>query len=164
MKKLLLSLIAVPMMLLGFTSCSDDDENLPEVTMNVQISGGVQNPDDNKIYVTEGTPLVFESIEAIPTNHKKTTLGLTTYFLQGVPVAQTITVPFGATIETEGLQPGEYTLQIKTEVYQVDKAAAFMLLTYTMVVEADDTPDSGDEEATPGTSTATPDTQDIAEQ
>ncbi len=158
MKKFLLSLIALPMLAMGVTSCSDDNDSLPEVKMEVKISGGVQSETDNKIYVTEGTPL----LKAGPTNGKKTTLGLTTYFLEGVPVAQTITAPFGAEIDTEGMTPGEYTLQIKTEVYQVDKSAAFILLTYTMVVEPDSPSDDPDQ--TPGESIANPDLQEIAEQ
>ncbi len=162
MKKFLLSLIALPMLAMGVTSCSDDNDSLPEVKMEVKISGGVQSETDNKIYVTEGTPLVFESLKAVPTNGKKTTLGLTTYFLEGVPVAQTITAPFGVEIDTEGMTPGEYTLQIKTEVYQVDKSAAFILLTYTMVVEPDSPSDDPDQ--TPGESIANPDLQEIAEQ
>ncbi len=126
MKKFLLSLIALPMLAMGVTSCSDDNDSLPEVKMEVKISGGVQSETDNKIY------------------------------------AQTITAPFGAEIDTEGMTPGEYTLQIKTEVYQVDKSAAFILLTYTMVVEPDSPSDDPDQ--TPGESIANPDLQEIAEQ
>ena len=41
MKKFLLSLIALPMLAMGVTSCSDDNDSLPEVKMEVKISGGV---------------------------------------------------------------------------------------------------------------------------
>ncbi len=149
MKKLLLSLLALPLVAFGFTSCSDDDD-LPEANIEVKISGGVQNPDDNKIYVTEGDVIDFESITAVPTNGKKTTLGFTTYYIQGIPFAQTFTVPFGAKLDTEGMNPGEYIVQIKSELYQVDKAAAFVLISYQLVVEpaqgGDDT-GSGDASA-----------------
>ncbi len=64
MKKFLLSLIALPMLAMGVTSCSDDNDSLPEVKMEVKISGGVQSETDNKIYVTEGTPLVFRESES----------------------------------------------------------------------------------------------------
>ncbi|MDE5959727.1 MAG: hypothetical protein K2G94_07090 [Muribaculaceae bacterium] len=153
MKKLLLSLIALPMMAFGFTSCSDEDD-LPEAKIEVRISGGVQNPDDNRIYVTEGEQLVFESLTAIPTNGKKTTLGFTTYYIQGIPFAQTYTVPFGATLDTEGMNPGEYVVQIKSELYQIDKSAAFVLISYELVIEpadgdGSDVPPSGSYVATP---------------
>lgn len=161
MKKSLIALMLLPLAGL-FTACHDDGDDLPEVEFEVAISGGVQNPDDNKIYVTQGTPLVVESITPISRNGKKTTLGLTTYYINGIPQAQTVTVPFGAEFETESLEPGEYAFQIKTSVYQIDKSAAFALLSYDLIVEApqdDDTPDD-----VPGRSIIQPDDQQIAEQ
>ena len=80
MKKLLYTLMVLPL-LATLSACSDSDNDLPEVDMQVTISGGVQNQDDNKIYVEQGTPLVVESITAVPRNGKKTTIGLTTYYL-----------------------------------------------------------------------------------
>ena len=72
---LLLILVAVTLVVSG--------SNIHRPLMAVR-----QSETDNKIYVTEGTPLVFESLKAVPTNGKKTTLGLTTYFLEGVPVSR----------------------------------------------------------------------------
>lgn len=159
MKKLLLSLMLLP--LLGaFTACDNDSNDLPEVDIEVAISGAVQNPDDNKIYVQQGTPLVIDGITAVSRNGKKTTLGLTTYYLNGVPQFQTVTVPFGAEFSTADLEPGEYAFQIKTSVYQIDKSAAVCLLTYALVVEP------ADDESTdvPGQSIVKPDEQQLAEQ
>lgn len=159
MKKLILSLLLLPM-LASFSSCSDDSKDLPEVDFEVTISGGVQNADDNKIYVTQGTPLVVESITAVPRNGKRTTLGLTTYYFDGIPQFQTVTVPFGAEFATSDLEPGEYAFQIRTSVYQIDKTAAFALLSYDLVVEpADDEPGE-----VPGRSIVKPDEQQVAEQ
>lgn len=159
MKKFLLSMMLLP--LLGvFTACDNDGDDLPEVDIEVAMSGATQNPDDNKIYVQQGTPLVIDGITAVSRNGKKTTLGLTTYYLNGVPQFQTVTVPFGAEFNTSDLEPGEYTFQIKTSVYQIDKSAAVCLLTYTLVVEAaDDEPSD-----TPGSSIVKPDEQQLAEQ
>lgn len=140
-KKALLAFLLVPMMGL-VNSCSSDEKDLPEVDFEVTISGGVQSPDDNKIYVEQGTPLEIESITPVSLNGKRTTLGLTTYYLNGIPQAQTVTVPFGATFETSSLEPGEYAFQIKTSVYQIDKSAAFALLSYDLVVTPA-TPDDG---------------------
>ncbi len=159
MKKFFLSLMLLPMMA-AFTSCDDDKDDLPQVDFEVAISGGVQNADDNKIYVTQGTPLVVESITAVPRNGKRTTLGLTTYYLDGIAQFQTVTQPFGAEFDTSILEPGEYAFQIKTSVYQIDKSAAFALLSYALVVEpADDEPSD-----TPGRSIVKPDEQQVAEQ
>lgn len=159
MKKLLYSLMILPM-LATLSACNDNDNDLPEVDMQVTISGGVQNQDDNKIYVEQGTPLVVESVTAVPRNGKKTTLGLTTYYLNGLPQYQTVTVPFSCTLSTAELQPGEYSFQIKSAVYQVDKTAAFVLMSYDLVVEEP----TADEPATYGRSIVHPDAQQLAEQ
>ncbi len=159
MKNFILSLMLMPL-LAGISSCSDDSKDLPEVDFEVAINGGTQDADDNKIYITQGTPLVVESITAIPRNGKRTSLGLTTYYLNGIPQFQTITVPFGAEFETATLKPGEYAFQIKTSVYQIDKSAAMALLSYVLVIEpADDEPSD-----IPGRSIITPDELNIAEQ
>jgi len=161
MKKSLIALMMLPLAGL-FTACHDDDKDLPEVDFKVEISGGVQSPDDNKIYVTAGTPLVIESITPVSRNGKKTTLGLTTYYLNGIPQMQTVTAPFGAEFNTSVLEPGEYAFQIKTNVYQIDKTAAIALLSYDLVVEA---PAEGDTDTdTPGRSIIRPDNLQIAEQ
>ncbi len=146
-----------------FTACHDDEKDLPEVDFEVAISGGEQSPDDNKIYIKQGTPLVVESVSAISRNDKKTTLGLTTYYLNGIPQMQTVTAPFGAEFDTSVLNPGEYVFQIKTSVYQIDKSAAIALLSYDLVVEAAPEGDDGNDEA-PGRSIVRPDNQQLAEQ
>lgn len=133
MKKLFLSLLLLPAVA-AFTGCSSDSEDLPDVDMEVTISGGVQDPDDNKIYCGQGTDLVVESVTAIPTNGKKTTVGLTTYYLNGLPQYQTVTQPFGCTLPTDGLAVGEYAFQIKSAVYQVDKTPAIVLMSYDLVI------------------------------
>lgn len=163
MKKFLLSLLILPM--LGFiTSCDNDGDDLPEVDMEVAISGATQSPDNNKLYITQGTPLVVESITAVPRNGKRTTLGLTTYFLDGIPQYQTVTVPFGATFDTSVLAPGEYVFQIKTSVYQIDKSAAYVMMTYDLVVE-EASADGTDTQADSNSFVATPrDTKVTAQQ
>ncbi|MDE7388660.1 MAG: hypothetical protein K2M97_05340, partial [Muribaculaceae bacterium] len=98
----------------------------------------------------------------VPTNGKKTTLGFTTYYLQGLPFAQTYTQPFAAYLPTEGLEYGTYVVQIKSELYQVDKSPAFVLITYQVEVTA---PDAGTPEVqNGGTYTGIPTHIDIAGQ
>ena len=159
MKKILYSLMILPMLAV-MSSCSNNDNDLPEVDLQVTVSGGEQNSADNKIYIEQGTPFKVESVTAVPRNGKKATLGLTTYYLNGIPQYQTVTVPFACTISTEELEPGEYSFQIKSAVYQVDKVAAFVLMSYDLVV----VPPASDIPATHGRSIVHPDTQQIAEQ
>lgn len=158
MKKLFLSLLLLPAMA-AFTGCSNDSDDLPEVNMEVTISGGVQDPVNNKIYIEQGNDLIVESIAAVPTNGKKTTVGLTTYYLNGLPQFQTVTMPFGCTLSTQELAVGEYAFQIKSAVYQVDKSPAIVLMSYDLAVEQ---PGTGPE--VPGTSKVTPDQTQIAQQ
>lgn len=164
MKKSLIALMLLPMAGL-FSACHDDEKDLPEVDFEVTISGGVQNADDNKIYVEQGTPLVVESITAVSRNGKKTSLGLTTYFINGIPQVQTITAPFSAEFDTSDMEPGEYAFQIKTNVYQVDKTAAIALLSYELVVtESGEENGSGETESDGGSAVVQADDIQIAEQ
>lgn len=160
MKHTLYTLLAA-VAILVIPACSNDEKDLPDVDVQVSISGGVQDPENGDIVVKQGTPLVVDGLEVSPRNGKKATLGLTTYYLNGIPQAQTITVPFSAEFNTSDLEPGQYIFQIKSAVYQVDKSAGFILLTYDLVVEPAD-PDSGDD--TPGSSVVTPSERIIAEQ
>lgn len=161
MKKSLIALMLLPLAGL-FTSCHDDEKDLPEVDFEVTITGGVQNPEDNKIYIEQGTPLVVESITPVSQNGKKTSLGLTTYYIDGIPQMQTITAPFGAEFNTSALQPGEYAFQIKTNVYQIDKSAAIALLSYDVVVTAPSADEGGESDG--GSAVVQADDIQIAEQ
>lgn len=133
-KKLLLYLLLLPLCGI-FTACDDDGDDLPEVDIKVVMSGGTQNQTDNTIHVTQGTPLIIESVSAEPRNGKEAVLGMTTYYINGIPQFQTFTPPFSATINTSDLIPGTYRLQIRTTVYQVDKSAAVCLLSFDLVVD-----------------------------
>lgn len=160
-KKVLIALMMLPFVGL-LQSCHDDEKDLPEVDFEVAIEGGVQNPDDNKIYITRGTTFSIESITPVSRNGKPVALGLTTYYINGLLQAQTVTAPFGASFDTTPLEPGEYAFQIKTSVYQIDKSAAFALLSYELVVVEPDPDETPDE--TPDRSIIRPDDQQIAEQ
>lgn len=161
MKKVIFALMLLPLLAL-LPACSDDDNDLPEVDFEVVMSGGEQNPDDNKIYIVRGDTLTIESITPISRNGKKATLGLTTFYLNGLPQAQTVTVPFGAKFATADMQPGEYTFQIKTSVYQIDKSAAFALLSYDLIVEPPKENDNA--RITPGNSVIVPANHQLAAQ
>ena len=130
---LLISLIATICVAGG---CSNDDDDLPQVSVKVVMSGCEQNSDDNRLYITQGKALTVDSVLVSPTNGKNTALGLTTFLLNGIPQFQTAVAPYRSVISTTELPEGEYLFQIKSAVYQVDKSAAFMLISYRMYVTA----------------------------
>lgn len=55
--------------------------------------------------------------------------------------------PFGITVDTEGMEPGDYIMQIRSTVYQVDRAAgiAYIVLPVKIVADDDGVPGNGDE-------------------
>ncbi len=158
MKKFLLALLFLPLFGL-LSSCSDDEKDLPEVDMEVTVSGAVEHNDEGVLYIEQGKELVINALKVIPRNGQSATIGLTTYYLDGIPQLQTATEPFGATLSTKELLPGDYTFQIKSAVYQIDKSAAFMLLTFKLVVTEEQQPDSPE-----GGAVVTPQTHQIGEQ
>lgn len=158
MKKILLALLFLPLFGL-LSSCSDDEKDLPEVDMEVTVSGAVEHNTEGVLFIEQGKNLVVNSLKVIPRNGRAATIGLTTYYLDGIPQVQTATEPFGATLSTTELLPGTYTFQIKSAVYQIDKSAAFMLLTYKLVVTEEEQPNAPD-----GGAIVTPQTRQIGEQ
>ncbi len=137
MKRLYYLLLALP--LAFFASC-DDDNDLPEVTFDVTMSGGVES--EGQIYVVQGETLMVDEVKVTSDTNSAATLGATTYFWNGLPVGTTIVVPFAWEFNTTGLEPGAYSMQIQTNVYQTDKAPAVALLSYriNVVASADDLP------------------------
>lgn len=55
MKKLFFYLLALPLMALAFTSCDDDDKDLPNVTLSIQYSGATE--EDGTLFVEQGQTL-----------------------------------------------------------------------------------------------------------
>lgn len=150
MKRFYYLLLALP--LAFFASC-DDDNDLPEVTFDVTMSGGVESK--GQIYIVQGETLSVDEVKVTSDNNQQATLGATTYYWNGLPVGTTIVVPFAWEFNTTGLEPGAYGMQIQTNVYQTDKAPGVALLTYIVnVVETEDQlPSDG---ADLGTRTMTP--------
>lgn len=143
-------LYLLPVLALGLLSCHSDDD-LPEVKMNVTMSGGVQG-DDGVIYVVDGETLTVESVSAEPLNGKTTSVGATSYFIDGVPAGTSVVAPYRMSFSTVGWELGRvYLLQIRSGIFQVDKTPGFTLLTYKVATVAgtDDLPDDGGTSGSP---------------
>ncbi len=133
MKKLYyLLLVALP--LLFATSCDDDGNDLPNVDFIVDIDNGVYK--EGKIYVVAGETLEVTGVKVINLDQGKgALLSYVDYSWDYMHVAQSLTAPFGCDIyispETE---PGQHVLQLYAPVYAVDKAPAYAVLEYPVVV------------------------------
>lgn len=116
MKKLLYLLLLLPLALVT-ASCDDDDNKVPDVSINTSIEGGVLH--DGVIYVVQGTPLVLEvSLD----NHtdKEGQLGVITFYWDHYLAGQAVTVPYTFEIATATQPVGTHLLQAEMPVYVVD--------------------------------------------
>lgn len=137
MKKLYYLLLALP--LAFFASC-DNDDDLPEVDITVEMSGGMVS--DGVIYMVQGDTLTVDGITVKSLTDKPATTGATTYFWDYRPTATVIAAPYTMEFDTALTPVGNHLLQIQTGVYQVDKSAAFVTMSYkvTVVKSAEDIP------------------------
>ena len=70
-------LLMLPLGMLA-TSCDDDDNNVPNVSIQATISGGVF--DNDEIYVVKGETLTIDGLKLVNNTNKEGTLGAVTYY------------------------------------------------------------------------------------
>lgn len=149
MKKFIsLLLLSIPMVM-GFTSCNDDD-NLPDVQMSITVSGAQRI--DNVIYVVRGDTLDIDSI-GITNNEAGKAAAITSasYYWDYQPLGVSTLPPYGFSIVTTvptdnlpGTPLGRHLLEIQCPVLAVDKEVATSVLAYEVqVVESPDDIPSG---------------------
>lgn len=144
MKRLFYFLLAaIPV--LGFASCSDDDDDLPDVNFIVDISGGTYV--DNKIYVVAGDTLVFDKVRVVNNiKGKNALITYAEYFWDYTRLGVSATEPFGFKIYVSDKTPaGNHIVEIYAPVYAEDRTPAFAVLAYEVAVveSADDIPEGG---------------------
>lgn len=144
MKKFLYLLVcALPV--LGFTSCDDDEKDIPDVDFSLQVSGGEYA--DGKIYVAAGTDLKIDGITVVNNEQgKEALIPYANYYWDYSFLGQSVVAPYGYNIVIpEDYELGDHVLEITCPVYAVDKAPAFAVLQYTVVVVEgeDQMPDNG---------------------
>ncbi len=157
MKKFLYLLLVLP--LLGvFTSCDDDDKDLPNVSLAIDYSGGTE--ENGVVNVVQGNTLEINALKAIPAEGtKEATLTNVVYFLDGVPVGRTDIMPFAININTTELEVGEHYLGVQATVLQVGKSVGFAVARFKFNVLPNDTQEPGGDQGGEGGGTLTPDTQ-----
>lgn len=147
MKRFLYILLVLPLLAL-VASCSDDDKDLPKVSISVDYSGAVE--EDGVLVITQGQPFKIDALKVTSLDGKKATLGNTTYYMDGEPFYAIGVPPFGCEIDTNTLPVGEHVLSFYTQVFQVDKETGFALYGLKLkVVAAEDTPGDGGGTVTP---------------
>lgn len=133
MKRLYYLLLALPLAM--FAACDDDDQ-LPEVSMTVEMSGGVKS--DGVIYMLQGDTLSIDNIAVKSLTDKPATLGATTYYWDTFRVGTLVVAPYRFQFDTGDMPLGNHLLEIETSVYQVDKTPAFAVMGYKVAIVGDE--------------------------
>ena len=125
-----------------FASCDDNDNNLPNVNVSIDISGGVRV--DDIIYVVKGDTLKVEKINVVNREQgKNAIINSASYSWDYHYMGISTVPPFGASIVTDDMEIGHHLLQIECPVYAVDKSAAKLYMAYKVdvVSSSDDIPE-----------------------
>jgi hypothetical protein len=138
MKKLLFAcLLALPLAFVA-PSC-DDDENLPDVELNVSFSGAKFI--DGALFVVQGDTITIDSVTV--TNLEKgkaAALMSATYYWDAFRLGTAVVQPYKFQIVTNDSTPvGQHLLQIETPILADDKSAAIGVVSYAVEVVADST-------------------------
>lgn len=138
MKKFLYLLLMLPLFVM--TSCSDDDD-FPQV--DITISMQPASFDSNVLYVVKGQPFTVNSLSVTSLDGKAATLGQVGYYWNNVLFAVSNVSPYSVVLNTSNLPLGKNLLQIRTNIFQVDKTitAAWMSYNVMLVDSADEIPE-----------------------
>lgn len=118
--RLLPLMMALVIPSLALTSCDDDDDSdMPDVTISLSYGEGAVAV-DHQVYVVKGNDLTVTGVYVRANRPGKTaTLGPVTYSFNGVVVGYNPVAPFGITLPTASLEPGQYVLTLSMTVAEV---------------------------------------------
>lgn len=116
MKKLFYLLLALPLAFIA-VSC-DDDDKIPDVSLDVQFDGATLSGDT--LYVVQDSGFVITNV--ILDNHtgKEGTLGSTSLYLDRIYQGSSNVYPFQVAINTSDTSLGNHVLGISSQVFVVD--------------------------------------------
>lgn len=114
MKRVIYFLLILPLIIV---SCNDDDE-MPDVKFNVEISGG-QNI-NGVIYVVKGDTLTIEKVEIASHNSKGAAMGEVSYFWDGQFLLRNPFPPYKINIATDKMILNNHILEFNCPLYVVD--------------------------------------------
>ncbi len=128
--------------LCGLASCSDDDDDLPNVSFSLDISNGVSV--DGTIYIVRGETFKIDAINVKNLDGDKAAIiTAATYYWDKYRLGISATAPYGFEFVTsENTELGRHEIAIECPVYAVDKSPAVANLFYRVevVASADDIP------------------------
>ena len=150
MKKFLYLLLALPV--LGLLAACDDDNDLPQATVQLTYEGAVDV--DGVLYIVQGEPFSITSVYAVPAQGTGNALvGRVNYSLDYEYIGTSDVMPYGITFDTEFMPLGNHLLQLSGTLAQEDKALATFNLYYKLkrVASAEEIPGYGDNTTEGGT-------------
>lgn len=141
MKKLYLLLMLLPFTLL--MGCSDNDD-LPSVDINVTLENVAREA--GNIYVVQGEPLEISSVTVKSLNGNNSGLSAIAYYLNGYYQGTNIVSPYSVSFDTSSLAPGQYRINMVTDILQVDKSimSGDIGFSFIVVASVDDIPQGAD--------------------
>lgn len=139
MKKLFSLLLALPMIF--FASCSDD-KDVPDVSVNTEISGAYQVPNDNALYVVKGETMTIDAVTLTSHTGKEAAISSVTYVWDYISVGTNVVSPFTQSLTMETVEPGDHLLQLNMIIAAVGYPITTGVVAYPVkvVASADDLP------------------------
>lgn len=138
---------------LALTSCDNDDDNsnMPDVTISLSYGDGAVAV-DHEVYVVQGNDLTVTGVFVKANRPGKTaTLGPVTYTFNGVVVGYNPVAPFGLTLPTASLAPGQYLLTLGMTVAELhcELAQAVASVPVNVVADEADIPSNPNDDGDP---------------
>lgn len=136
-------MLALPLAFMA-TACDDDKNEMPNVSISADISGGVE--ENGIIYIQQGQPLNINAITLVNNSGKEAALGAVTYYWDYQRVGTVVTRPFALTVETGDMPLGQHLLQAQMPIYVVDYPVVTGLFEINVVIVApeEELPGGGD--------------------
>jgi hypothetical protein len=142
------ALILPVVMGVGLVSC-DDDDSLPPVDVNVEISGATRF--QNQLYVVSGDTIRVDAVNLVDNTTKGAVIGVVNYYFDYYFLGATAVQPYAIDIPTDGLAIGTHLLQANMSIYAVDYSpcVASFASKVVVVASADDLPQNEGVDAKP---------------
>lgn len=116
MKKILLAILALPLMV-AFSACSDDDDK-PQVNLDLTYENATVV--NGEVYVVQPDTFYVSAVSVTPVREgHKATNGPVSYFINGIPLGTNPVAPYGMYLATDSMKVGSYSLQLFMPVYEV---------------------------------------------